>query len=256
MRKAIGLLITCIFVFNIVASINIVSALGPPALEKRLFIHYRQGFGKPPGTPGNGPPSPSPDDGSDTGYYDFLGKGVKWKATASIVIDPTGSGLDSAFVVATLRESAEEWDDGAFSGWGGVTPNLFEVVSSTVSDATFDTDSPDERNEILWGDYAEDGVIAVTIIWGYFSGPPSRREIIEFDILFDTDFTWGEANTGNTVMDLQNIATHELGHAAGLADLYQNDANQETMYGYATYGETIKRDLYLGDQAGILELYG
>ncbi|NIP29559.1 MAG: peptidase M10A and M12B matrixin and adamalysin, partial [Candidatus Dadabacteria bacterium] len=64
------------------------------------------------------------------------------------------------------------------------------------------------------------GVIAVTVIWGYFSGPPSIREIVEFDVLFDTDFTWGNATVNPTLMDLQNIATHEIGHGAGLGDLY------------------------------------
>jgi len=103
----------------------------------------------------------------------------------------------------------------------------------------------------------------VTIIWGYFTGPPQLREIIEFDIMFDTDFTWGyagetsETQLGNTdIMDLQNIATHEFGHGAGLADLYDSRASEETMYGYSTYGETKKRTLYIGDIKGIQKLYG
>ena len=95
--------------------------------------------------------------------------------------------------------------------------------------STWDDDSPDGRNELLFGNYSKSGVIAVTIIWGYFSGPPPWREIIEFDILFDTDYTWGDASTDTTVMDLQNIATHELGHGFGLADLYESSASEETM---------------------------
>jgi len=102
----------------------------------------------------------------------------------------------------------------------------------------------------------------VTIIWGYFSGPPQLRQIIEFDIMFDIDFTWGDAGVtsettlGDTdVMDLQNIATHEFGHGAGLADLYSSSASEETMYGYSIYGETKKRTLYIGDIEGIKKLY-
>jgi len=56
-------------------------------------------------------------------------------------------------------------------------------------------------------------------------------------------------------MDTQNIATHELGHAAGMGDLYETTAALETMYGYSTEGETSKRDLYFGDIAGIQNLY-
>lgn len=57
-------------------------------------------------------------------------------------------------------------------------------------------------------------------------------------------------------MDLQNIATHELGHGFGLADLYESNASEETMYGYSTEGEIKKRSLYSGDIAGIHDLYG
>jgi predicted Zn-dependent protease len=60
-------------------------------------------------------------------------------------------------------------------------------------------------------------------------------------------------------MDLQNIATHELGHGFGLADLYNTQSQTQilqTMYGYASLGETMKRDLASGDIAGIRALYG
>jgi len=43
---------------------------------------------------------------------------------------------------------------------------------------------------------------------------------------------------------------------AGLDDLYELDASEETMYGYSTYGETKKRTLYIGDKEGIKKLYG
>jgi hypothetical protein len=56
-------------------------------------------------------------------------------------------------------------------------------------------------------------------------------------------------------MDFDNIATHELGHSCGLGDLYTSDCSQQTMYGYASNGETNKRTLECGDIAGISELY-
>lgn len=74
--------------------------------------------------------------------------------------------------------------------------------------------------------------------------------------MFDTDFTWGDATIDPAVMDLQNIATHEIGHGAGLDDVYDLACSEVTMYGYSDYGETKKRTLEEPDITGIQELYG
>jgi len=254
MKKEIALLICLVLAVGIFAPVtSIVSANKPdgtpPALEKRVFIHYRRGYGKPPWAGGGKP-------GEDSGQYKLLGKGVEWKNTPiTYVVDPDFSNLERSFVFSATVVAAEEWDV-------HTSAELFGSAA-IVYDASWDYDAPDGRNELLWGDYPEEGVIAVTIIWGYFGGPPQIREIIEFDIMFDTDFAWGDAgqtsetDLGNTnVMDLQNIAAHEFGHGAGLADLYDSSSSEETMYGYSAYGETKKRTLYIGDTAGIQELYG
>lgn len=153
------------------------------------------------------------------------------------------------FIVQAISAGAEEWDY-----WTGA--ELFNDTYTIVYDGSFDTDSPDGRNELLFGDYPKDGVIAVTVVWGYFSGPPSSREIIEFDVMFDTDYVWGDATLDSTVMDLQNIATHEIGHGAGLDDIYDSSCSEVTMYGYSDYGEVKKRTLEPPDITGIQELYG
>jgi len=250
MKRKFALLMCFVLAIIVFAPVISIFSAGkpdetPPALEKRIFIHYKKGYGKPPGTPGNGPPSNGEDDHSD--HYALLG--TKWKTTpVSYVIDPDNTqGLTEDFIGAAIFLSAEEWD-------AHTETELFSNTYTVVHDATFDTDAPDKRNEILFGNYPKEGVIAVTIVWGYFSGPPGLRQIIEFDIMFDTDWTWGDASIDSTVMDLQNIATHELGHGAGLNDIYY--CKLETMYGYSYYGELIKRDLYIGDIAGIQKLYG
>jgi predicted Zn-dependent protease len=55
-------------------------------------------------------------------------------------------------------------------------------------------------------------------------------------------------------MDLQNIATHEFGHAAGLGHP-DSTCTGETMYASASFDETQKRTLEAGDIAGINDLY-
>jgi len=212
-----------------------------PVLEKAIFIHYRKGFAKPPWA-GGGAKGPK--------CYDLLGKGVEWKSLpVSYFIDPDNqNGLTEAFITGAVYAGAEGWDE-------HTSTELFGTYSVDYS-SSWDSDAPDGRNELLFGDYPQEGVIAVTVVWGYFSGPPGTRKIVEFDILFDTDFTWGDANVDPAVMDLQNIATHELGHGAGLDDVYETVCSEVTMYGYSDYGETKKRTLEPADISGIRELYG
>ena len=66
----------------------------------------------------------------------------------------------------------------------------------------------DGINSISYGNYQKDGVIAVTLTWV----TRGSKIAVESDILFDTDFVWGDATVNPGVMDLQNIATHEIGH--------------------------------------------
>jgi hypothetical protein len=200
-----------------------------PPLEKRVFIHYRRGLAKP-ARPAKGQPS----------CYGFLAKEAKWKEF------PINYIVEDASLSGAVMAAASEWDNGTGASLFGDC-----TVDSTITW----TEDYNGQNELLFGDYPQDGVIAITYAWGYFSGPPKTREIVEFDILFDTDFTWGDVDEFPSVMDLQNIATHELGHGLGLDDVYQTSCSEVTMFGYSAYGETSKRDLEPPDIEGLLTLY-
>ena len=217
--------------------------LNTKGLERIVYIHHKKGSAKPPWA-GGGKDKKTPK------CYGFLAKGAEWKSLpVDYVIDPDNSnGLSESFIANAFSLSAEEWN-------ANTSTNLFGSYSIDYN-SSWDSSAPDGRNELLFGNYEEADVIAITIAWGYFSGSPKSREIIEFDILFDTDFTWGDATINPEVMDLQNIATHEIGHGIGLGDLYESSCSEETMYGYSTEGEISKRDLNAGDIIGIQELYG
>jgi len=193
-----------------------------------------------------GPPEDKED--KEEGEYKLIRKGLKWKDTpVSYFINPRNpQGLTEEFVASAVSASVEEWDY-------HTSTELFDDIYVIDYDATFDWFFRDGRNEIVFGDYPWPGVVAVIHIWGIFHGPPEQREILEFDIMFDTDYNWGDATINEDVMDLQNVSTHEFGHGSGLDDV---DAEEETMYKYTEYGETKKRTLYFGDIAGIQELYG
>lgn len=234
-------LLIMVSLFSVVS----VSGRGPPDLERIIFIHPEKPVK---------PPKPPP--GGENGYFKLIVGGVKWKIfPVPVEANPTTSGLDPSAVLATITTSAEEWDDGAYSGWGGVSPNLFQVSTQfstkTYNDLAWTSDKLDGVNALVWGNYPTAGVIAVTILW--YS--PGTKTIVEFDIVFDIDYAWSTSGEAGK-MDLQNIATHELGHGAGLDDLYQDAAYRETMYGYSSLAETSKRDLYTGDKQGITKLYG
>jgi hypothetical protein len=83
------------------------------------------------------------------------------------------------------------------------------------------------------------------------------RELTEWDLVFNDALpeSWGDATGHPDLWDVANIATHELGHSAGLGDLYTTAAREQTMFGYASVGETKKRTLDSGDIAGIKALY-
>jgi len=187
---------------------------------------------------------PEPDTSS---CYKFLAKGAKWKTVEPYLVDPTNTrGLDEAFVRNNLAMDIGKWE----------TEASFDILGNEIVGIVdgADMDSTDGKNEVMFADIDSDGAIAVAIVWGIFGGPPPFRELVEWDMIFDdVDFDWGTGEADK--MDFESIATHELGHAVGLGDLYTDFCSEQTMYGYATEGETKKRTLEAGDIKGIQELY-
>lgn len=184
--------------------------------------------------------------------YGYIYRNARWKNTEGYYLDPTNEdGYDVASVAADIANGVNAWDQQvAFGIFGG---NLGSSVDG------LDTASPDNKNEIMFGSIDDPGTIGVTIVWYTVFNPT----IVEFDMMYDDpDFQWGYAGPTNetalgdtSVMDFANIATHELGHAAGMGDLYNSSCSEQTEYGYGTAGETKKRTLNNGDITGIKNLY-
>jgi len=228
-------------------------------VEGYAFIHYKEGFGKPTGCNNDGVcqgwESPDCADCADGGEkpdasicYGFLSKRAKWKEVEPYLVDPTNiRGLNGTFVRDNLAFNISKWENAASK----------EILGDEISGAVdgVDLESPDNKNEVYFGDIGQSGAIAVTVVWGIFGGPPGGRKLIEWDQVYDqVDFDWSSiGETGK--MDFENIATHELGHSVGLDDLYEDKCSEQTMYGYADFGEIKKRTLELGDITGINALY-
>ena len=181
----------------------------------------------------------------NTGCFTYLARGTKWSSAEPWLVDDSDAPISGMLSLMTT-------DVGTWEAEAGNT-SIFDSGSNDP-DYDADTSAPDDRNGAQFAPIAEAGVIAVTYTWGIFGGPPQTRELVEWDMIFDSDsFSWS-TNGAATAMDFRNIDTHELGHAMGLGHP-SNSCTQETMYAFASLGETTKRSLNSGDIAGIRGLY-
>lgn len=185
-----------------------------------------------------GPKSPS--------CYGYLANGAKWKNVEDWTVFP-GASLDGKFILENTANNIAKWETAA----GNV--NILGT-GSFGANVPSDPNVLDDKNEVSFAPISDSNTIAVTIIWGTFSGPTFNRKLVAWDQIFNTDYLWlatGEADK----MDFENISTHELGHAVGMDDIYNSGCSAVTMYGYADYGETNKRSLEQADITGISTLY-
>lgn len=250
----IRLIVIFVLIFGLAAGVYLVQrqqtlkskAIGSPPpkvdrgpLTKVTFIHYRRNAAKP--APGA---TTKPSSGS---CYGYIANGAKWRSPKDYIINPTGSALDGTWIQQTISKAVSEWEK-----YGG--PNIFGLGSVDPGFTPVGVNN-DGKNALTFGPYSDSNAIAVTTVWGYFSGDPTTREITEWDMLLNNYYQFGDATVNESLMDLQNIATHELGHGAGMADLYSTGCSTESMFGYSAYGEIIKRDLANGDIQGIKKLY-
>ncbi len=232
MKKLLALVISSLVLFGLTPLAFAVNPASEP-LEKITFIHYKDGTVKPIG----------PSAAKSPTCYKLLG--VKWKTfPVSYIINPSNpQNLTESFITSAISISAETWD-------AATSIELFNDTYTVNYSAQYGVQ--DFKNVMAFGDYPDSGVIAVATVWYTRLG----RQIVEYDILFNTDFTWGDATVDSTKMDLQNIATHEKGHGVGLADIYSTSCIDVTMYGYSNYGETSKRALEQPDITGLQKMYG
>lgn len=236
-----GLVAICIVIALILGLSSAVSAaespkkpITPPQLKEITFIHYAR-LGK---------PQPPPVDNT---AYKLLG--VFLPGTVTYYVNP------SRAPVGALAEI-----ESAFETWDAVTG--MELFNSTLQ-TTVSGFSYDGQNTISWVGIVPTSIIAMTGIWYWDDGDPNTLDaIVEFDIVFNALLKWGidPDDEGplrlKSAYDVQNIATHEAGHVVGLADLYEDQYRELTMYGYGSKGETIKISLEQGDIAGTQYLYG
>ena len=230
-------MVSCLLVFLLVASsgVYLASAFvasGDVGTIEATYYARPDGKGPPPGKGGG--------KGEDKAY-ELLRGGVKWD------LGDYPDGVPYTLYLDGAPASAESEIIAAFEGWDAETSA--ELFSAPVVGSA---------NTVSWAPITAEGVVAQCTIW--FT---RTKEIVKFEIVFNSDLAWGidpdgegTAYTLTDAFDVRNIATHEIGHTLHLGDLYDSNYSEMTMYGYTTLGEVKKISLEIGDINGLQKLYG
>jgi len=238
-------------------------------VERTTHIFYVDGathkgteHGKPGGGDNGGKGGGKGEKDPTASCFTFLEQGMRWQSTEPFVVNPTNSGLDSSFVVNTMNTSTETWDQ----------ETSFDIFGAGFEDtsALLVLTNVDQENVVVFGAVVDENtgevltnVIAVTYTWANWGAPKPFKQISEWDMAFNVGtaevpaFQFGDEATTPTgaKMDLENIATHEFGHAVGLGHTSEPQCFAQTMFPTAPLGETDKRTLEAGDKNGIKKLY-
>ena len=168
------------------------------------------------------------------------GKEIKWfNLNVPYSINDAGGPYGSPSAIKTSMQTWTDVPDAAL---------IFKYAGTTSSSAW---GVKDGQNIVCFGNITEPGVLAINNFWFY----SNTGELIDSDIKFNTNYSWSAAGASDKY-DVQNVATHELGHSLSLADLYCVADSEKNMYGRSDIGETKQRTLDQDDINGIIYLYG
>lgn len=210
----------------------------PEKLDQVIFVHpvAPEKPGKPDSPPGK--PPKDEEEAKDSTYYELWGGQLA--STLEYRINENVSLVNGGDPAAAVNAAAEAWDveTGA---------ELFNYIGDTDKNWY----AEDGQNTVSWVKFIPRDYIAVAVMWY-----DENLVVWECDIVFNTFHNWGiNPVKKDRAFDIQNIATHEFGHPAGLDDLYAETYSELTMYGYSSKGEVKKCSLEDGDISGIQSLY-
>lgn len=169
--------------------------------------------------------------------YSYMG--ARWPGSnLTYKINPNTPDTDGE--LAAVKAAAKIWNNA-----GG----NFELKYGGLSNKT--GVSQDGENSIIWVNYDTGSIATTTTYWNL----GDFNTIVENDMEFNDLMLDWSTNGTLTRMDVQTIATHELGHFLGFADMYGTADNAKIMNGYGSEGN-IKRKLTKDDIRGIKEIYG
>ena len=165
--------------------------------------------------------------------------GWKWGTLpVPYYINPANGDVLESTAIAAIQAGADAWMLQAD------TPFSFHFAGLTNGT----TLANNGRNEVFFRDASSGGTIAATYFW--YSG----GRALDADIVFwDGAYTFFAGTSGcNTGLYIEDVATHEFGHALGLN---HSSVAEATMVSGTSYCSTFKRSLDADDIQGLGALY-
>jgi hypothetical protein len=135
----------------------------------------------------------------------------------------------------------------AFATWSAVSPTLEYRFDGYADGPVMANDG---RNVVLfvYEQWPFDPAFAA-ITFRYYDEEDGR--LLDTDVAFNAEsYAWSVGGSG---FDIENSATHEVGHLSGLG---HSDVEEATMSAATLPGETAKRSLHADDREGIQAIYG
>ncbi|MDA2938245.1 M10 family metallopeptidase domain-containing protein [Acidobacteria bacterium AH-259-A15] len=201
------------------------------------------------------PPPPEENNTHLDGHFELIG-GVWEDLTPGAAV--VGPGLEFSVDLRLFPEGSGQAIQDAFDAWELETPgDLLDPVGGIIfEDVT--VGFADGVNTYSMRNLGGGGVLAATFItWDDLNNNneiDAAEPFIEMDVVHNSTVKWATSPGKGRWWDVQNVATHEIGHVFGLAhpgDVHEEDKRQ-TMFASAPPKETSKRDLETdGDIPGI-----
>lgn len=199
------------------------------AFAEEVFVDYA--------APSHAGPGPHP--ATESSDFQLTQGGIRWFSGGTVEYQITGTeavgGGNSA-----VESAVATWD-------GFVVPRAFSRNDATTQTNPC-TGSP---NDVQWAPIdGSGGALATASVCRNVA----TKEIVGFAVTVDSAESWAtDGSSGN--FDVENVASHELGHVAGLRHDNPPRSGCLTMYKFAGLGEIQKRTLGLGDKLGMDTLY-
>jgi hypothetical protein len=168
---------------------------------------------------------------------------AKWaSAAATFYVNPSNADVTSAAASSAVQTALNVW-----STQSGTT--FHYTFGGTVSDTTT---AYDNRNVLIFRNATNGTSIGTTYSWW-----DSNKNLLDSDIIiWDANFNFFTGTSGCGILPnaayIEDIATHELGHALGLNHSTAADATMYPSYGYCSQSF---RTLASDDIAGAKSLY-